>query len=703
MVANRSCWIFAALFTLAACGGGASFEDDGTDGGTDTPGEAATLALDLTAWSCPEGTASNTVDGCSEYYKVTPGVPTRLRAVLSVTSGTFSVANRQIVFAAPQGLLSPLSGEVSTDGNGVAYATLSPSGTFEINDTLSATYAATVDTNQYSVVDTTVVRYVQTDVKNLSLTLTTPWDLATQLPDGSTIAFNAAVLINGELPTVAVTVNFSSQCAETGKAEIDSAVSVRSDGIASSSYKVTGCSGQDFITATVTVGGETQTQTLSVTIKEEPAARIEFVEAVPDYICLEGSGCPGSSVLQFKVLDALGQPKQGTDVSFELLFNQGTSGLNGLARISSSTTAITNSSGVATVTVVSGTLPVSPRVKATSTVTSDSDSYDITAVSGILGIGTGMPHQAGFSIAFDKHNVEGGNVDGEEVAITASLADHFGNPVPDGTSVTFVSPESGHVTPNCLTTDGRCSVTWVSSGDRPLDNRVTILAYATGEDSFQDADGNGIYNGTPDYVVYDMPEPFVDANENGVYDAAYLGEQLIDTNLNGDWDDANGKYDGLLCDINLAGSDVCDRNQIQVIQSQEIALSYRDTIVVKFCADSTCDNVRTGTDVATLAPGTVYACAFSPAGDGLTWNPIAAGAAVAFAVEDPLRIVGRSSFTMGSTSTPVLVKAGADTPAYWNSCGAGRFYVTVSGVGPLRVEVTTDKGSFGAASVAIAP
>lgn len=407
--------------------------------------------------------------------------------------------------------------------------------------------------------------------------------------------------------------------------------------------------------------------------------------------------------MSFRVVDALGQPKQGVVVSFALLFNQDVDGVIGLARISSSPTAITNNEGVATVTVVSGTLPVSPRVKATFTVTLDEESYDISSVSSVLGVGTGMPHQSGFSIALSRHNVEGGDIDSEEITVTASLADHFGNPVPDGTSVTFVSPEAGNITSNCTTEKGRCSSIWRSSGVRPVDNRLTITAYATGEDSFHDSDGNGIYSGNPDYITYDMPEPFVDANENGVINPSFLGEQLIDVDLDGVWDSANGIYDGLLCDPAVEG-DLCSRDQVQVAKSQVIALSHTNVLDVRFCTNSLCNVFVDGlpANQQKLPPGVVYVCTYAPAPDGLTLNPVAAGSTITFSVEDPLKIVGRSSFTQGSTSEPVLVQSGAIRPAYWNYCNAGKFAVTTTGTGPLRVEVTTGKGSFAYNNVMIA-
>jgi adhesin/invasin len=60
-----------------------------------------------------------------------------------------------------------------------------------------------------------------------------------------------------------------------------------------------------------------------------------------------------------------------------------------------------------------------------------------------------------------------------------------------------------------------------------------ILVYTTGDDSYFDANGNGIFD-TGDTCTGDLPEPFIDANDNGTHDALEL---YVDVNQNGTWDD----------------------------------------------------------------------------------------------------------------------------------------------------------------------
>ena len=721
MVANRSSWIFAALLTLAACGGGSSLDGSGGGGGGDGDGdgEPATLSLQLAAFTCPTSVPANSVDGCQATTQITPESPARIRATLGVTSGTFDVANRRIQVSAEKTRLD--RGESLTDEQGIAYFNLSVGSELEISDVVIATYTETVGEQNYQQEARLTVSVVRVAADEVTVTLSTPgWDSSQPLPDGSTIEVQALVEIDGAVPEVPVTVNFSSICSDQEKAEIDGQVQVRrSVGVtpeiayAPASYRVKGCSGQDTIYANVQLGGQNATAFLTLPILSSPAARIEFIEAERDYICLDGTGCPGNSTLTFRVVDALGQPKQGSQVSFELLFNQNVDGLVGLSRITSNS-ALTNNSGEVRVNVVSGNLPVSPRVRATTQAGESGATYPISTVSSVLAVGTGLPHQMGYSLALSAFNVEGGNNDGVEVGITATLADHFGNPVPDGTSVTVVSPESGVVTSNCVTEGGRCSVQWLSGAERPLDRRVTVLAYATGEDSFHDVNGNGLYD-LNDYnadedkepdertfsILRDMGEPYVDANENGTYNSNMILEQLIDANLNGIWNGPNGVYDGMLCDINL-DRDLCNRTQVQIARSSVIALSDTGSVNVRFCSDWSCTSfLGSG---ASLPQGTVYACAYSAAPDGLTWNPIAAGSPVTFIVEDPLKIVGRSSFQQLSTSSPIRVLPGAISPAVAltdSQCAAGKFAVNVVGIGPLTVEVNTEKGSYAAASVSI--
>jgi hypothetical protein len=81
----------------------------------------------------------------------------------------------------------------------------------------------------------------------------------------------------------------------------------------------------------------------------------------------------------------------------------------------------------------------------------------------------------------------------------------------------------------------------------PRDGWTTILAIVQGEETFFDANGNGVYDIGEDFI--DTPgEPFIDADDNGLYTAP---EQFLDINQNGIRDvgdpffdaNANGRYD----------------------------------------------------------------------------------------------------------------------------------------------------------------
>ena len=52
----------------------------------------------------------------------------------------------------------------------------------------------------------------------------------------------------------------------------------------------------------------------------------------------------------------------------------------------------------------------------------------------------------------------------------------------------------------------------------PLGGRATVLVTAKGQESFIDINGNGLFDTNEYYSGYDLPEAFVDHNENGFYD-----------------------------------------------------------------------------------------------------------------------------------------------------------------------------------------
>jgi hypothetical protein len=167
-----------------------------------------------------------------------------------------------------------------------------------------------------------------------------------------------------------------------------------------------------------------------------------------------------------------------------------------------------------------------------------------------LTVTTGIPAQDSFSLSATKLNPEFRDVDGNTTVLTARLADHFRNPVPDGTVVNFTT-EGGSIVASCQTANSGCSSIMTSQAPRPFDGRVTVLAYAVGEESFNDVNGNGVADLVPNEMIdingnsTDMSEAFRDDNENGVHDA---NETFIDFNGNGLYDGPDGKYNGVLCD-----------------------------------------------------------------------------------------------------------------------------------------------------------
>lgn len=95
--------------------------------------------------------------------------------------------------------------------------------------------------------------------------------------------------------------------------------------------------------------------------------------------------------------------------------------------------------------------------------------------------------------------------------------------MPDGTAVNFIS-SGAQIGATCQTQAGACSVDFVSSNPR-LDGRIAILAYALGEESFTDLNSDNLYALAvegPNFT--DLGNAFLDANENGLFDA---GEQSI--------------------------------------------------------------------------------------------------------------------------------------------------------------------------------
>ena len=554
-----ACGTALVAIALTACGGGSG----GASGGCTTidPSRPSSLPGCGTATS-PTGKSAGTLaltdSAGAVVSSITPERAATVTAVVRDAAGlvvpatlvTFTSTDKTAVF-------TPANGGAITDAGGKASITLAAgtvSGAFAISATATVANVPVSGSAAYS-------------VQAPQLTLGAPVIAPSTLAAGGTASLTATVL-NGNAPYApAQSVSFTSPCVANGKARIASPV-VTVNGVASTSYTDLGCGGVDVVTASFSFNGNPVSNSASLTVQPASAGQLAFVSALPQNIALKGTGGAGrqeSATVTFRVLDRSGNPVSGQAVAFALNTSAGGLTLN-------PTSATTGGDGLVTTTVASGTVNTPVRVTASLPGTA------LSSLSDQLVVSTGVAEQNSFTLSALVKNLEGGQFAGcaapAGTVVTARLADHFHNPAPDGTAVSFTA-EGGSIDASCLTgltsttltdgtvitqkgTPGECTVRYCAGNPRPADGRVTILAYALGEESFVDANGNNQFDSTESYT--DLGEPFrndravTDVNANGADDVwktgsavRASGEQYIDSNGSGGWNQTgNGAYNGVL-------------------------------------------------------------------------------------------------------------------------------------------------------------
>lgn len=556
---------------------------------------------------------------------------------------------------------------------------------------------------------------------------------------GTTVVSVDIVDENGNRFNEPVDVNFSSTCssASTPTATLSTPITT-SNGVATSTYLARGCVGDDPINVTANAGGINLSASTSVNVLRADAGSVEFVSATPQNISLLGTGGVGnseSSTVIFRVRDTDGNPVNNQVVNFSLNTQVGNISL-------SQTSATTNVNGLVQTVINSGTVATTVRIQAVVAGSSPA----IATQSSLLVVSTGIPDQDSFSLSASTVNPEAWNRDGEEVQITARLADAFNNPVPDGTAVNFTT-EGGVVEPSCVTTNGICSVTWRSQQPRPIgkiltkdncsqvdDNnsaifcareklpngqnylgqrfggRATVLATAIGEESFPDLNGNGRFDASEatafagnnvSGLPFDLDEAFSDYNEDGVFNPAVTGgqsggelEEFSDFDNNGSFTLKDGRYNGVLCSIPTHGG--CSSQQsINVRASNVIVMSNNEAY---FTVRTTTDSVPQRIDDDNNAS--------TPEVPNPNFNPLDTTIYIAGESVGSASVViadfHNQQMPAGSTVTftpSVGSVVGSSSFTWPNSSdnGGRRFFVPIRGQaeaarGTLVVEVTTPSG-----------
>jgi len=475
---------------LASCGGGGG--DAGTPpfgggpnpppgGGTPVPAASMTIAI-----------SNTTVTGATPATVTARVVDAQNRAIPGVVV--------QFTTAAGMGRLSAPS--ALTDGEGNASVTLAQSGTATAG---ADNVVATANVNGVTLTRQTGFQMTATSIAFSSLTA--------DIGSSPLSPYGQAVLtanLTGVSESTPASLTFTSACVASGQATISPSSVTTTNGSFTLTYKDTGGCGavrsSDTITASLAGSGQQRQLTLQLT---SPAANtIEFVTASPETIYLKGSGYAESSTVTFRVVDSSGNPLPNQQVQMGL-----TTFAGGLTINSGQTTVTqtTDSNGRVTAIVNSGTVPTPVRVTA-------SLGSGISTVSNNLAVAVGLPSQLNFSMSQTAANIEGANIDGTTNAYTLRAADRSGNPVPNGTPVVFWA-EGGQIVASSQTQTvsgiAQATANFQAAEPRPADGRVTVLAYALGEESFVDLNGNN---------VFDSNEPFQDLGDivkDKLFDSRY--------------------------------------------------------------------------------------------------------------------------------------------------------------------------------------
>jgi adhesin/invasin len=440
-----------------------------------------------------------------------------------------------VYFSVTKGSALLSSGEVVTNDLGKAAVTVTDS-VIESDATISATAgdltAVTAVIDFQSGAPANLV-LVSTPVNTDPLVLFGAADITATVTDalGNFVADNTPVtfLVSGTASAAKITVEATT-----------------SDGVATA--KLSGGNISGSLTVTATAGDIIKT--LSFTVTPSDAGSIEVLSVDPEFVQLQGQSGTQTSTITFMVKDPGGNAvADGTAVDVELDPTQ----LGGGELISDGSTAYATSlttqtvAGQASVTFRSGIVSGTVDITATVATTLGGDIRTVAQVTVL----SGQPDYLHLFTSGSPINVPSLIYDGCTSAYNITVGDRYGNPVPDGTNVSFmVEPSCGLIGSSngfMTTTDkGKISeemahATNEDFGTLPLSEqpKCTVVAYMNGDESFNDLNGNGRWDAA-EPCPGDRGEPYVDANDDGIYNA---GELYVDVDQSGTYDGPNATCD----------------------------------------------------------------------------------------------------------------------------------------------------------------
>ncbi|WP_409268596.1 Ig-like domain-containing protein [Massilia sp. BHUDP2] len=507
-----------AAAMLVACGGGGG--NPGATGGTGSGGTGTggtgTGGTGTPATSEPKVSLALTNGSGAAVTSLSGGQSASVKATVLDAAGK-PAPNVIVKFSASEGTLvsfTPESASALTDASGVAVVAVKP---------------ASVDSAGATAITATAVvaSKTATGATNISVGAA-PRTVGTlafvpapggTLPAFSTVALRIPVSSGGQPATEAPGLTMSSVCVGDGTATL--VPGSFANGFQTATYTNNGClRGTDRIT--VSIGNSSQSIDIPVGAANIGAIQFAGSSVAGSSIVLKGSGGQGrteAAQINFRVVDQHGNGLQGVDVDFSPTTSTG-----GLSV--SPTRATTDSTGRVMTMVSSGTIPTPVRVIAEAS----RNGVKISGLSDTLTISTGLPMQKFMSMSATKYNLEGG-YDNETSAITVLLADQYGNPVSDNTAVNFVT-EGGAVGSSaqgaCVTSNGGCTVNLRTQEFRPVNGRVTVLAYLQGVEDFTDSNGDGQYTCTG-YTGTTPYRPLVDTCLSGGEPFVDQGDAFLDT------------------------------------------------------------------------------------------------------------------------------------------------------------------------------